>query len=52
MRSPTVEIFVDSKCAQYSFSLLNTQRIKSDFMNILLDLTRVLPIMTLMNILL
>ena len=41
MRSPTVEIFVDSKCAQHSFSLLNTQRIESDFLNILIDLMRV-----------
>ena len=33
MRSPIIEIFVDSDYAQYSFyaSLLNTQRIKIGF---------------------
>ena len=45
MRSPTVEIFVDSEYAQYSFyiSLHSMQRIKSYFLNTSLDLWRIFP---------
>ena len=43
MRSPTAWIFVDLETAKYSFytSLLNMQRIQSDFLNIVLDWWRI-----------